>query len=61
VELHGPCGVFFSDDSMKYQNICHCCQKNIQAVADTSLSANADHDMNAQSIADTLLSPEDNS
>jgi hypothetical protein len=32
-----------------------------QAVADTSLSANADHDMNAQSIADTLLSPEDNS
>jgi hypothetical protein len=59
VELHGPCGVFFSDDSIKYQYICHCCHKNIQVVADTSLSANADHDMNVQSVADALLSPED--
>jgi hypothetical protein len=50
----------FSDDSIKYQNVCHHCHNNLQAAADTSLSANADHDTNAQCVADTLLSPKDN-
>jgi len=26
----------FSDDSMKYQNMCHLCRKNVQAAADAS-------------------------
>jgi hypothetical protein len=40
--------------------MCHRHRKIIQAVADTSLSANADCDTNVQSVADALLSPKDN-
>jgi hypothetical protein len=42
VELHGTCGVFYLDESIKYQNICHCCCKNVVAAADASRSRNAD-------------------
>jgi hypothetical protein len=27
VELHGVCGVFYSEESLKYQNICHRCHE----------------------------------
>ena len=49
VELHGPCGVFYSNESIKYQNICHRCRKNVVAAADASCSRNADasHSRNA--------------
>jgi hypothetical protein len=42
VELHGPCGVFYSNESIKYQNICHRCHKNVVAAADALRSSNAD-------------------
>jgi hypothetical protein len=36
VELHGPCGVFFLDESIKYQNICHVCKKTVQCAVNAS-------------------------
>jgi hypothetical protein len=34
-ELHGPCGIFFSEQSIKFQNVCHPCHRKAFKVLGT--------------------------
>jgi hypothetical protein len=34
-ELHGPCGIFFSEQSIKFKNVCHPCHQKAFKVLGT--------------------------